>query len=159
MANPNPNRGYVMLDKGRGRMTLAGQAINLTCTWAGADKQRLNIDGQAHGSGHLTPNTRKTKDSQPDWRGEWLDGQKRKWLLSAWSKPKDNDPMFSLSLTDPASLATAANAPAGSPAPAPAPSATPASSPASTPAAPADPNSVNIGASDFDNFEISDPFQ
>lgn len=150
MSNSNRgNSGYVMPDKGRGKVNLAGQDFGLTCTWAGADKQRLNIDGQANGTGFVTPNAHKTKDSQPDWRGEWVDGQKKKWLLSAWAKARDNDTMFSLSFTDPATLP--ARAPASGAAPAPAPAPSPA-------APPADPNSVTIGADDFTNFEIGDPF-
>lgn len=86
-------------------------------------------------SGYLYPNTKKTHDKQPDYKGKLNDHTGKEWLLSAWKRTKDGEEMLSIALTDPAALpprqgqgqgapapqapATGATAPAASAAPAP----------------------------------------
>lgn len=153
MSTPNTNRGYAIPDKGKGRLSLDGQDLFLTCGWTGKDKQQVNISGKDAGTGQgsIKPNERKTTPNQPDWRGEWLDGHNKKWLLSAWNKEKDGELLLSLSLTDPASLSQRPGAPAPAaqpPAPAPAPA-----------VPPSDPNAqAPISANEFDDLSFSDPF-
>lgn len=159
MSTSNTNRGYAIPDKGKGRLSLEGRDLFLTCSWTGADKQQITLSGKDAGTGQgmLKLNERKTNPNQPDWRGEWTDAGQRKWLLSAWNKDKDGERLLSLSLTDPATLSqrTGASAPAGAPAPA----ASHAPAPARPVPPPSDPNAQGpIASTEFDDLTFSDPF-
>jgi hypothetical protein len=163
MAGPQGNiinRGYLFPDKGKGRLNINGRDVNLTSKWASEDKLRVEFEvAAASGSaGFVTPNGQKSNDRQPDWRGRLKDDQGKDWLVSIWNKNKDGDLMFSLSLTDPASLPPreSTNAPAASGTPAPAPV---SSAPAPAAAPPADPNAMPpVGTPNDFNFDFGDIF-
>lgn len=147
------NRGYVIPDKGKGRLDVDGKDIFLASHWADDSKLRIEFkEEKGKGEGFLTPNEYKREDRHPDWRGRFTSSTGKVWLVAAWNRDRNGDTLFSVSLTDPdtrphrsdtastqASASTPASAgvpPHQAPSPPPA-SAASASSPASPSSAPA----------------------
>jgi hypothetical protein len=91
--------------------------------------------GKKKNSGYFIANDR-TNDRQPQFRGK-VDVEGKEYLISIWEKPpRDGKAMFSIELTDPASLPQRGAAPAAAGSPRPAQSAPPAAPRPSTPPPP-----------------------
>lgn len=60
---------------------------------------------QKPGGGSLFKNTKKTADKHPDYRGEMVTPEGKKYALAAWIKEGKNGKFFSLKLSEPQSKA------------------------------------------------------
>ena len=56
---------------------------------------------QKPGGGSLFKNTKKTADKQPDYRGEVVTPEGKKYALAAWIKEGKSGKFFSLKLSEP----------------------------------------------------------
>jgi len=150
------NSGYLMPEKGKGKLNIGGREDRLlVCSWANEDRLELivQVKDEAKSKGSMKPNN-KTSPNQPDWRGRFTDEEGKEWLISAWNRSReDNEVMFGVSITDPATLPPRTNAPASG-APAQAANSASANPPAQAPASDSNAMPPLDNPSDYDFTDI-----
>lgn len=174
----NTNRGYVIPDKGKGRLDVDGKDTFLVSHWTNENKLHIEFsEEKGKGKGYMSPNEHKNVDRQPDWRGKFTSSSGKDWLVSGWNRDRNGDTLISVALTDPDTRPQRRQEPAQAPSTAQTPTAQPpvtqspatqaspppvsqpaAGVPAQAPSTTPDGQTPGVGAPDEYNLEWGDIF-